>query len=84
MKLVSYLKGEEDRVAFLHEDVLYPLNDMDSELPDNMLDLMYSDSRTRVQARLEEVMEGNAKISGTPLARQIFAIVSGSAAKPCK
>lgn len=68
MKLVSYLKGEEDRVAILHEDVLYPLNDMDSELPDNMLDLMYSDARTRVQARLEEVMEGNAKIKGTPLA----------------
>lgn len=42
MKLISFLnKAENDQLGLLIEDLVYPLNELDSRLPDNMTDFLY-------------------------------------------
>ena len=41
MKLVSYLKDNEDRLAIYHDGLVYDTHELDQDLQDNMQDLLW-------------------------------------------
>lgn len=42
MKLVSYLHDEQDNIGYLHNDLVYPMREVDWNLPDNMQLFLYA------------------------------------------
>ncbi|MEX0966929.1 MAG: fumarylacetoacetate hydrolase family protein [Bacteroidia bacterium] len=59
MKLVSYLDGDCDRLGFYHDGNVYPLDEIEPGMPDNMLDfLMEEDAIPRARKLNKKLLEG--------------------------
>lgn len=66
MKFVSYLSDEdEDRIALLHQDMIYDLQQADKSLPDNMSDFLWEgeDGMKKAQKIQDKIVAGSLKKS---------------------
>ena len=70
MKLVTYLKDGAEQLAFCINDKLYSAHDANSQLPDNMADLLefWEDSIEDMRKTEQEIKEGKNLVHGIPYA----------------
>ena len=69
MKLVSFLIDDEDQLAILVDETLYPTIDLDEKLPDNMQDFLWEAEVVLDLAKGYDlkIKEDSSKFKGVPL-----------------
>jgi fumarylacetoacetate (FAA) hydrolase len=69
MKLVSFLDGENDRIGIYYDEKVYPLNVLDQNLPDNMLEFLADEepAMNRAKELYHSITHKNIEAKGIPL-----------------